>query len=63
MQQATIVVSYSERVFFFVIRRTREIVSLQIVRNWLACLESFTRGNISSDSKVGGLSCLIELSQ
>ena len=40
MQQATIVVSYSEQVFFFVIRR-RGILSLQIVRNWLACLESF----------------------
>jgi len=62
MQQATIVVSYSERVFFFVIRR-RQILSLQIERNWLACLESFTRGTISSRSKVGGLSCLIELSQ
>ena len=62
MQQATIVVSYSEQVFFFVIR-LREILSLQIVRDWLACLESFTRGTISSDSKVGGLSCFIELSQ
>jgi len=62
MQQATIVVSYSEQVFFFVISR-REILSLQIVRNWLACLESFTRGIISSDSKVGGLSRLIEQSQ
>ena len=59
MQQATIVVFYSEQVFFFVIRR-REILSLQIVRNCLAGLESFT---ISSDSKVGGLACLIELSQ
>jgi len=38
MQQATIVVSYSEQVF--VIRR-RGILSLQIVWNWLACLESF----------------------
>ena len=62
MQQATIVVSYSEHVFFLVIRRG-EILSLQIVRNWLACLESFIRGTISSDSKVGVLSCLIELSQ
>ena len=62
MQQATIVVSYSEQVFFLLIRRG-EILSLQIVRNWLACLESFTRGIISSDSKVGGLSRLIELSQ
>jgi len=62
MQQATIVVSYSEQVFFFVIR-LRRILSLQIVRNWLACLESFARGTISSDSKMGGLSCVIELSQ
>ena len=62
MQQATIVVSYSEQVFFFGIRR-REILSLQIVRNYLARLESFARITISSDSKVGGLSCLIELSQ
>jgi len=62
VQQATIVVSYSEQVFFFVIRG-REILSLQIVRNWLARLESFARSTISSDSKVGGLSCLIELSQ
>jgi len=53
---------YSEQVFFFTIRR-KGILSLQIVRNWLACLESFTRGTISSDSKVGGSSCLIELSQ
>ena len=62
MQQATIVVSYSEQVFFFVIRR-REILSLQIVRNWLARLESFAGVTISSDSKMGGLSFLIELSQ
>jgi len=34
------VVSYSEQVSFVVIRR-RGILSLQIVRNWLACLESF----------------------
>jgi len=40
MQQATIVDSYSEQVFFFVIKR-RGILSLQIVRNWLTCLESF----------------------
>jgi len=40
MQQATIMDSYSEQVFFFVIRR-REILSLQIVLNWLACIESF----------------------
>jgi len=40
MQQATIVISYSEQVFFFGIRR-RGILSLQIVRNWLARLESF----------------------
>jgi len=52
MQQATIVVSHSEPVFFLVIRR-REILSLQIVRNWLARLESFARITISSDSKVG----------
>ena len=62
MQQATIVVSYSEQVFFFVIRR-REILSLQIVRNWLARLASFVIITISLDSKMGGLSCLIELSQ
>ena len=55
-------VSDSKQAFFFVIGR-REILSLQIVRNWLACLESFTRGTIPSDSKVVGLSCLIELSQ
>jgi len=54
------VVFYSEQVFFLVIRR-REILSLQIVRNWLVRLESFTTGTISADSKVGGLSCLIEL--
>jgi len=56
------VVSDSKQAFFFVIGR-REILSLQIVRNWLACLESFARITISSDSRVGGLSCLIELSQ
>ena len=55
-------VSYSEQVFFFVIRR-REVLSPQIVRNWLARLESFAGITISSDSKVGRLSCLIELSQ
>ena len=40
MQQATIAISYSEQVFFFLIR-LRGILSLQIVRDWLACLESF----------------------
>ena len=55
-------VSYSEQGFFFVIRR-RGILSLQIVRNWLACLGYSVRGAISSDSKMGELSCLIELSQ
>ena len=39
------------------------VLSLQIVRNWLACLGWLVRGTISSDSKMGGLSCLIELSQ
>ena len=39
------------------------VLSLQIVRNWLACLGMLVRGTISSDSKMGGLSCLIELSQ
>ena len=34
-----------------------------VVRNWLACLGYSGRGTISSDSKMGGLSCLIELSQ
>jgi len=62
MQQAMTVVSYSEQVFFFIVGR-REILSLQIVRNWLACLGAFARGTISSDSKMGGLSHLIELSQ
>jgi len=62
MQQATIVVSYSEQVFFFVVRR-REILSLQIVRNWHASLIDPSKDTISSDSKMSGLSCLIELSQ
>jgi len=35
MQQATIVVSYSEQVFFFVISR-KEILFLHIVR-WVDC--------------------------
>jgi len=56
------VVSYSEQVFFFVVRR-REILSLQIVRNWLASLIDPANDTISSDSKMSGLSCLIELSQ
>ena len=62
MQQATIVDSHSEQVFFFVIRR-RGILSPQIVRNWLACLESFYYRYYLLDSTVGGLSCAIELSQ
>jgi len=62
MQQATTVVFYSEQVFFFIMGR-REVLSFQIVRNWLACLGWFARGTISSDSKMGGLACLIELSQ
>ena len=41
MQQATIVTSYSEQVFLFFIIRRRGILSLQIVRNWLARLELF----------------------
>jgi len=62
MQQATTVVSYVSESGFSAPRR-RNILSLQIVRNWLACLGLFVIGTISSDSKMGGLSCLIELSQ
>jgi len=62
MQQATIGVFYSEQVFCFVLSR-REILSLQIVRNWLASLIDPSEDTISSDSKMSGLSCLIELSQ
>jgi len=62
MQQATAVVSCVSESRFSAPRR-RNILSLQIVRNWLACLGLFGRDTISSDSKMGGLSCLIELSQ
>ena len=62
MQWPTTVVSFISE-SRFVVLRGREIQSLQIVRNWLARLESFARLTISSDSKVGGLSCLIALSQ
>jgi len=57
-----IVVSYSEQVFFIIMGR-REILSLQIVRNWLGSLIDRSKDTISSDSKMSGLSCLIELSQ
>jgi len=62
MQQVTTVVSCVSESRFSAPRR-RDVLSLQIVRNWLACLGYFVRGTISSDSKMGGLSCLIELSQ
>ena len=60
MQQATTVVSClcESRSFFSI---GMGVLSLQIVRDWLACL--FKGGTISADSKIGGLSCLIELSQ
>ena len=55
MQQATIVVSYSDQVFSFVIGR-REILSLQIVRNWLVVFDRtitivLCSGNLSSLSQ------------
>jgi len=61
MQQATTVVFYvcESR---FLAPTGREVLSVQIVRNWLACLWWFVKGTISSGSKMGGLSCLIELS-
>jgi len=62
MQQATTVVSCVCESRFHV-PTGREVISLQIVQNWLACLGWFVRGTISSDSKIGGLACLIELSQ
>ena len=62
MQQATTVVSCVSESRFSAPRR-RNVLSLQIVRNWLACLGYSMRGTISSDSRMGGLSCLIELSQ
>jgi len=62
MQQATTVVSCVSESRFSAPRR-RNILSLQIVLNWLVCLGYSVRGTIPSDSKMGGLSCLIELSQ
>ena len=62
MQQATIVVSCVCESPFLA-PTGREVLSLQIVQNWLACLGWFVRGTISSDSKVGELAYLIKLSQ
>jgi len=62
MQQATTIVSCVSESRFSAPRR-RNVLSLQIVRNWLACLGYSVGGTISSDSKMSGLSCLIELSQ
>jgi len=62
MQQATTVVSYSEQVSFFIMG-LREILSLQIVWDWLSSLGDPSKDTISSDSKMSGLSYLIELSQ
>jgi len=62
MQQATTVVSCVSKSRFSAPRR-RNVLSLQIVRDWLACLSCSVECTISSDSKMGGLSCLIELSQ
>ena len=56
------VVSYSEQVFFVIMGR-REILSLQIVWDWLSSLSDPSRDTIWLDSKIGGLSCLIEVSQ
>ena len=62
MQQATRVVSgVSESRFSAPLRR--EVLSLEIVRDWLACHKWFVRGTSSSDSKMDGLTCLIGLSQ
>ena len=60
MQQATTVVSCvcESR---FLAPTGRGVLSIQIVRDWLACLGGFVRDTIVSDSKMGGLSCLIEL--
>jgi len=38
------------------------MLSLQIVRNWLACLSDPLKDTISSDSKMGGLPGSIGLS-
>jgi len=62
MQQTTTVVSY-ECESRFLAPTGGEVLSLQIVRNWLAYLGWFVGSTISSESKMGGLSCLIELSQ
>jgi len=62
MQHATTVVSFVDESHFLA-PIGREVLSLQVVRNWLACLGLFVRGTITSDSKMGGLSCLIELLQ
>jgi len=62
MQQATTVVSYVSESRFSAPGR-RDVISSQRVRNCLAGLEGIVRGTISLDSRMGGLSCLIELSQ
>jgi len=62
MQQATTVVSYSEQVSFFIMGR-REILSLQIVQDWLSSLSDPSKDTILSDSRMSRLSYLIELSQ
>jgi len=63
MQQAMTGV-YCASESHFSAARGREILSLQIVQNWLACLLSDpSKDTILSDSKIGGLLCLIELSQ
>jgi len=62
MQQATTVVSYSEQVSFFIMG-LREILSLQIVQDWLSRLGDPSKDTISSDSKMSTLSYLIEISQ
>jgi len=62
MQQATTVFPFlcESR---FLSSKGMGVLSLHIVRNWLACLWWFARGTISIDSKVGGLAYWIELSQ
>jgi len=46
----------------FLAPRSRKVLSLQVVRNWLA-LSDPSKYTMSSDSKMGGVLCLIEISQ
>jgi len=63
MQRVRTAVSYISELSVSVLR-SRKILLLQIVQNWLACLSvNPSKDTISADTQIGGLSFLIEIAE